>query len=96
MSNEATINMATRSEVENFCMKDLCDFLSGKLADVVEDHHDIIRELRRNKIKGWDFIRLTDEELRELIAPIGDCKALKSIIEAYSPQPEVYIHILCT
>lgn len=89
-SDEAVIKMATHSELDNFSVNDLCDFVSQNLPDVVEDHHDILRELQSNKITGRAFLNLTDEDLKELIGPIGDRMALKSIIEGYRPQTEVY------
>ena len=75
--------MATRSELERFSIDELCNFVSRKLSDVIEDSEEVIDELRRNKISGKAFLILTDEDLRELIQPIGNRKAL---VDSYRPQ----------
>ena len=64
----------------------MCGFVSRKLSDVMEDSEEVVDELRRNKISGKAFLILTDEDLRELIQPIGDRKALKALVDSYRPQ----------
>ncbi len=80
--------MVTRSEIEGFSVAELCDFIAQNLAHV-EDSTEIQRELELNKITGKAFLELTDEDLREMIRPIGDRKALKSLAKSYQPQPVV-------
>ena len=78
--------MATRSDVESFTVDELCNFVSRKLGEMVEDAEEVVDELRKNKISGKAFLVLTDEEIREMIQPIGDRKALKALVATYTPQ----------
>lgn len=75
--------MATRSEVGSFTVVQLCDFVSRKLQGVVEDAEDLVEELRKNKITGKAFLELTTEDLKEMITPIGDRKALSELKDSY-------------
>ena len=85
--------MATRSDVERFTVDELCNFVSCKLGEMVEDAEEVVDELRRNKISGKAFLVLTDEDLREMVGPIGDRKALKALVASYTPQASTVRHI---
>ena len=80
--------MTTRSVVQGFSTSQLCEFVAQKLEDV-EDATQMLRSLEENKINGKAFLELTDEDLREIVKPIGDRKALKRLASSYMPQPEV-------
>ena len=44
--------------------------------------------LSNNKITGKAFLEVTDE-VQEMVRPIGDRKALKSLVNSYKPQSAV-------
>ena len=89
--------MATHAEVESFNVSQLCDFVSNKLQDVVADTEDVVDELRTIKITGRAFLRLTSEELWEMIRPVGDRKALSELKDSYkAPAVVCYYHqVVC-
>ena len=81
--------MATCLEIEVYSVSELCEFVAQKLVHV-EDCSEILRALERNRITGKIFLELTDEELQEMVRPIGDRKALKKLANLYKPQPVVH------
>ena len=78
--------MATWANIERYTVDELCDYVSNKWEMSFQDVQEILDELRSNNITGRSFLELTDDELKEMIKPIGDRKALKGILTSYTSQ----------
>ena len=78
--------MATRADIEWFIADELCDFVFEKLKDNVQDVEEIVDELQTNKISGKAFLELTDEDIIEMLKPIGYRKVLIGLVTCYTPQ----------
>ena len=82
--------MATRLEVEEFSAIELQEFLQAK-QDLAEA---TLTSLVNNRVTGKVFLDLTNEDLKEVVQPLGDRKALKSIIERYQQPRSPVSHTL--
>lgn len=85
------IKMATRLEVENFSGEEPMQLSFPKAHRCGQRSPKHPMRAAKEHNHKTSILDLTDKDLRELIGPIGDCKALKSINKAYSPQTEVYL-----
>lgn len=75
--------MATRTELEKFNCEKLAEFLSGRLGGDVSD--DTVVALRDTRVNGRTFLELTDDDLRNIIKPLGDRKTLRRLLDSYKP-----------
>lgn len=69
--------MAKRLSKENISklsIDDFCDFLSQISFD-----EDVIELFRKNKISGWSFMKLTEQQLEKLVTAIGDVVELQAL-----------------
>jgi len=81
--------MATRLEVEDFSATELQEFLQAK-PDLAEA---TLTSLVNNRVIGKVFLDLTNEDLKEVVQPLRDRKALKSIIKSYQQPRSPVSHI---
>lgn len=75
--------MATRAVLEKFNCEELAEFLSVRLGEEISD--DSVVALRDNRVNGRTFLELTDDDLRDVIKPLGDRKTLRRLIDSYKP-----------
>ena len=73
--------MATRSEVAELSATELRDFL-GSRNELAEE---TLQSLFENRVTGKLFLKLTNEDLKEVVKPLGDRKTITSLIEIYQP-----------
>ena len=57
---------------------------STKLGEEVRE--ETLDAIRNNKISGRSFLELTQDDLKELTALIGERKALSRVISSYAPK----------
>lgn len=76
--------MATRENVESFTIEEVCELVCNKL-EYREGVDDIVDELRSNYINGKTFLNLSQDDIKEMLRPIGHRKALTAIIQSYRP-----------
>ena len=72
--------MATCNDIQEYSVDQLSDFL--KVKGIGED---ILTTLRENRVAGGVFLDLTESDLRELVMPLGERKALLKLINTYKP-----------
>ena len=75
--------MATRAELEKCNREELAEFLSGTLGEDISE--DSVAALKENRVNGRTFFELTDDDLRDIIKPLGDRKNLRRLIDSYKP-----------
>ena len=75
--------MATRGELEKLNYEELTEFLSGRIEEDISE--DSVVALKDNRVNGRTFLELTDEDLRDIIKPLGDRKTLRRLIDSYKP-----------
>ena len=77
--------MATREEILKFTIEELQEYL--------EQHVDVCAStlvcFSSNRIDGEAFLEITDAELREVVAPLGDRKKLMKFLSSYTPRQTV-------
>ena len=76
--------MATRREILTFSCDQLYEWLLTSLKDDVGD--EPIEEVRCQRINGAAFLKLSDEDLRELFPLIGERKAVQRQIIRFKPK----------
>lgn len=71
----------TRELLQGYSITEVSAFL--------EEKYDLsaasIQSLSENRINGKMFLMLSDDELKEMMKPLGDRMALKDIIEKFKP-----------
>ncbi len=72
--------METCSDIQEYSVDQLSDFLQDKGIG-----EDILSTLRENRVGGDVFLELTESDLRELVKPLGEWKALQKLISSYKP-----------
>ena len=72
--------MATRTEVLALGTEELCEFLSSELEHLAPD---TVESFRSARIRGSVFLDLSEEDLRELVRPLGDRKEIVKLINGY-------------
>ena len=75
--------MATRMDVEKLDCEELAEFLSERAGEEISD--DTVFALRDSRVNGKTFLELTDDDLREVIKPLGDRKSLRRLVDSYKP-----------
>ena len=84
--------MAKRS-LASLSVDELCSYLLVRLPDL---ERETIEAFRFHKVNGETFLQLTDDDIRELTARLGERKAIKRLIDS-SPDtsflPQVRRHL---
>lgn len=75
--------MVTRAEVLVFTPDEVGDLLSSKLQNVGVN---AINSFKSNKISGEIFLELNEEDLKELVQPLGERKSIQKLINSYKPK----------
>ena len=70
--------MAKKS-VASLSVDELCSYLLVKLPDL---EGETIEAFRFHKVNGETFLQLTDDDIRELTARLGERKAIKRLIDS--------------
>ena len=86
--------METMTEVQDFSISELSNFISLKLQGKVDSPESIAAVLRENKITGKIFLDLTADELREMIPTIGDRKMVKEMIDSFTTTVVCVAHLI--
>ena len=73
--------MVSQFEIESYSEDELCSFLARR----VELGDDTLSDFRRNRVSGKAFLELTDDDLWEIIKPLGERRLVKSLIDTYKP-----------
>ena len=73
--------MATRAEVIKLSCDEVCEFLSRRLSEEVES--DSIESFRENRVNGKALLELTEDDVRELVSPLGERKAIMRLLRSY-------------
>ena len=77
--------MAQRS-LASLSVDELCSYLLARLPDL---ERETIEAFRFHKVNGETFLQLTDDDIRELTARLGERKAIKRLID--SPPDMIYL-----
>ena len=86
--------MASCRAAEKLSVAELCEWLSEKVKDDVQE--ESIEVLRQNRVNGRSFLEVTDEDLKELFPLIGERKAVARVVEEYKKpsHPPVRIKLM--
>ena len=77
--------MTSASEVRNFGVLELCDWLEDK-EDITAEITDV---MKRNRVNGKTFLDLTEADLKELFPLMGERKTVQRIAAHFIPHPPV-------
>ena len=72
--------METCNNIREYSVDELSDFLEGKGIS-----ETVLSILRENRVVGDVFLDLTESDLREIVKPLGERKALLKLINHYKP-----------
>lgn len=76
LTPRAAVSMASNKSFTELTVQEVEDYLEGK---GVGD--DVIANFRRNRVTGAAFLRLTEEDLRELVPLIGERTDVREILK---------------
>ena len=68
--------MAYMTSLEDFTVDELEDYLEDKGVS-----EDVVRNFGRNRISGAAFLRLTEDDLRELVPLIGERTSVRELLK---------------
>ena len=74
--------MVSRAEIQSYSVDDVCSFLAQRVKDLGED---TLSDFRQNRVSGKAFLELTEDDLREIIKPLGERRLVKRLIDSYKP-----------
>ncbi len=77
--------MATRVDVEDLAVGDLCELLSRRYQEEIGEA--TLEAIRSNRLNGRSLLELTEKELAELVPMLGDRKVVQRFINSYVLPP---------
>ena len=64
---------ASEESIPKMSVEEFCEYLSVKFEE------DVIESLRKNKISGKSFMKLSEQQLERLVVAIGDVVELQAL-----------------
>lgn len=90
----ALVKMSSNNEVVKYSVKELGAFLASKLDGKVDSPESVQQKFEENKITGLTFMKLTKDELGELLPVLGERKEVQQILDTFTDEKVNYLYIV--